>query len=122
GVRDGPERVAPRLQLLALHQYILRKRDRGGRVSAGVPDLAPGNQLAEEFPAAGHGAVVDDGDRVEAHDLPHPAVLAEGDAFLGPQSGWNQSECGEKDSLHHFSLGLLPANLSPLLVSDPLDG
>jgi len=47
---------------LALDQHALRERDGGGVVGAGVPDLAPGHEVAEQLAPARHGAVVVDGD------------------------------------------------------------
>src|SRR5690348_4530195 len=116
GVRDGPESIRSRLEQFSLNQDVLREGDGGRRVGAGVPDLVPGHQLAEELAAAGDGAVIDDGDGIEAHDLAHPAVLAEGDPFLSGEEG-GRGEQGDWEKTHTFSLSGLPTIFMPPHVS-----
>src|SRR2546429_9721696 len=78
GAGDRPDTVLPRGERLSSNHHVPAQRDRGGRVGARTPHLAPRHHpaLSEERPAPRARPVVDDRHLSRADELSHHGVLA----------------------------------------------
>ena len=111
GLRDRPQRVLARRERLSLDEHVAADGDRGRRVGAGMPDLAPPHHavVPEQRATPRHGPVVLDRDDGEAHALAHRAVLAERDA-LGARGGRRRDQ--RRSDQRPYTLHPTPCTLS----------